>query len=593
MRLGFYLLLIISFLSVSIDAQNINPQVQKKINEYIKFAQQNKAKGNNNIAASYYLKVGNMYRQYNSVDKAIEAYSNALDLLKNSANYTAKSQINTYLAFLYRQKRNLAQSEKYFVQAYNTLKNYADKNTLASMQYNIGEVQEAQKKYKEAIKSYNNALTMFLELNSWSSLKTVTFKMAKCYKMLGDEANYTKYYNWYVSYEKKIKDEVIKQKEKEAVIEREKAQKNLLQLQIQQYKNKMMSDSVLLMQRIAQQSKAEVELQKIKLMQKDAQIQHQKELEKERKKTIEILAGGLMIIFVALFFIFLLYLSNIKKKNELQKLNKRLKEQNKLIEDSRKELEKKNKQITDSINYASKIQQAILPLVLKIKKSFKDSFIFYRPRDVVSGDFYWYAEIEKYRIIAAIDCTGHSVPGAFMSMIANTLMNEIIKTKKITDLNIILYELNKGVVDTLIKNRPDEAMNDGMDISIFKFEKNSRKAEFIAANHKAIIFVDGNIEILEGDLFSIGGFIEGIEPEFNKIDVDLGKESVIYMFSDGFIDQFNIKNKKYMTNRFIDFVSKIYGKNMDEQERLFSKEFDDWRGEQRQIDDVLVIGLKI
>jgi serine phosphatase RsbU (regulator of sigma subunit) len=226
--------------------------------------------------------------------------------------------------------------------------------------------------------------------------------------------------------------------------------------------------------------------------------------------------------------------------------------------------------------------------------SFKGAIIFYRPRDVVSGDFYWFFESDNYKIIATVDCTGHSVPGAFMSMIANTLLNEIVKAKKIFEPQKILTELNNGVISTLHSSQNVEGLNDGMDISIYRFEENKRKAIFASANHVSLIFTDDKMNIIEGDMYSIGGLMENEKKiNFTQQEVDLGQESMIYMFSDGFVDQFNDKGKKYMSKNFFKFLSSIHKLPIPEQDKKFELEFDTWRNDFRQIDDVLVIGLKV
>ncbi len=281
-----------------------------------------------------------------------------------------------------------------------------------------------------------------------------------------------------------------------------------------------------------------------------------------------------------------------KQKQNLEILNSELTQKNTEIEKHRKELEYKNQQIGASIKYASRIQRAILPVRAAIENAFKNVFFFYRPRDVVSGDFYWFTETKNSKIIAAIDCTGHSVPGAFVSMIANTLLNEIIKTNRITDLSEILNQLNKGVVKTLSNTNDEDDVNDGMDISIFKFN-NDRTAQFASANHVSVIFVDGKKQILEADYYSIGGFSEAKNIKFQQINIDLGKKAKIYMFSDGFADQFNEKRKRYMSQNLFKFFTKIQNEPFKEQGQLLTDEFDQWRGSHRQIDDVLVIGIEI
>ncbi len=576
-----------------IKAQNISPAQQNRINQYLSLANKNEKSNNNSVAANYFINAANIYRQVNMTDNAIANYSKALNLLTNSHNNTAKYRISNYLAYLYRTKNDFANAEKYFLNSYNLIKNYGKRQTIASALYNLGQIQENQAKYKDAVNNFNKALTIFLESDNWQSIKTVSFKMANCYNKLGDEPNYLKYYNLYTTFDKKLKDEIIKQKEKQAIIMGQLAKEKDLKLQLQMFQNKSMSDSLKLQQKLNEQSQAEIELQKLQLKQNRQEIAVRKQREKERRRVILMLSFGLAIIFLGFIVILKFYYQNKKQKEKLKVLYDELSAKNILIEENRKALEQKNKHITDSINYASRIQHAILPTNIKIEKNFKDSFIFYLPRDVVSGDFYWFAEVDNYKIIAAIDCTGHSVPGAFMSLIANTLLNEIIKAKRNIELSKILTELNRGIVRTLNTNVNDDSLNDGMDISMYRFEKDSRKALFASANHISIIYIEGKQQIIESDFYSIGGFIENTDFEFSQKEIDLGKEAVIYMFSDGYADQFNEENKKYLTQNFISFIDSIHELPLSEQHLKIANEYERWKGKNRQIDDILVIGLKV
>lgn len=579
--------------NIYVSAQNLSSAQQNKIDEYTQLADKNIQENNNSVAANYLINVANIYRQVNMTDEAISNYSKALDLLGNSSNNSAKIQINTYLAYLYRGKNDFVNAEKYFTNSYILIRNSGSREEIASVVYNLGQIQENQNKFQEAVKNYDEALSIFLELNKWENSKTIAFKMANCYNKIGDNQNYLKYYNLYVSFDKKLKDEIISQKEHEAVVQTELAKQKDLKLKLELFKSKSMSDSLKMQQKINEQSQAEIDLQKLQIKQSELVIKNKEKLANQRHKIILILSIGLVLIFLFLLLILFFYFQNKKQKEKLKILYGELSNKNELIEFKNKELEVKNKHITDSINYACRIQHAILPTNINIEKNFKESFIFYLPRDVVSGDFYWFAEVDNYKIIATIDCTGHSVPGAFMSLIANTLLNEIVKTKKTTDLGLILTDLNHGIIKTLNTTVKDDSLNDGMDISIYRFEKDSRKAKFAAANHVSLLYVDGVQQLIESDFYSIGGFIETLDFKFTEKEIDLGKETVIYMFSDGYADQFNSENKKYMTKNFINFIDTVHQFPLSEQHIKIMDEYERWKGENRQIDDILVIGLKV
>lgn len=615
------ILSIIILSSFYIFAQDIDPNTQAKIDEYQQLVEQYKSEGNNGGAVNYLIKIGNIYSQANSLDNAIESFKNAEILLESSSNITAKVQLSNSLGYLYMRKADYATAEQYFKDAYEKSLDFANPESLMSSLLNIGQCQNNQNNYQAAIETYTEVLNIALELDNYDMVKNAASKVALSYEKLGDTQNYTYYYNLSKSFENKQKDKIIAEKEAEVRTQRLIAKQNAMSLKMQEYKTKMMKDSLSLQQQLNDQNEARIELlnkqQELRdslIYQQEKDLTNQKKLTKAQNRVISLLIFGIIIFVIAFLLIFRLYVVNKKQKvkldnmnkdlnnlnanlnklnDDLSSKNKKIEKQSVILEKQKNDLEKQNQKISDSINYASRIQQAILPVKHAIQNDFKGAFIFYRPRDVVSGDFYWYVNLGKEKILAAVDCTGHSVPGAFMSMIANTLLNEIIKAKGITKLNEVLTKLNKGVIETLHSSKNVEGVNDGMDISLYKFEEGSRTAKFASANHVSAIFVDGNRKVIDGDFYSIGGMEEDMQVEFTEKEVDLGEESYIYMFSDGFIDQFNKKGKKYMSKRFFKFLDEIQPLKIKEQEKKISNEFDLWKQDFRQIDDVLVIGLKV
>ncbi|CAN5355999.1 hypothetical protein BH09BAC5_BH09BAC5_12780 [soil metagenome] len=258
-------------------------------------------------------------------------------------------------------------------------------------------------------------------------------------------------------------------------------------------------------------------------------------------------------------------------------------------------IEKKNRQITDSITYAKRIQDSILPTEEMLKKKFSESFIFFQPRDIVSGDFYWLSEQNDLIFIAVADCTGHGVPGAFMSMIGNTLLNEIVNEKGIYEPDEILARLDIGISTALQQNNNTEinSQDDGMDISLCVIDKKSKTISFSAANHSLYVFRKGISEIIEGDIFSIGGIFGRDEKKFFKKQVQMDEFTSVFMMTDGYADQFGgPQNKKFMTNELCKLMGEIVQKNVEEQKKILADNFSVWKGEQKQLDDVLVIGFK-
>jgi len=261
------------------------------------------------------------------------------------------------------------------------------------------------------------------------------------------------------------------------------------------------------------------------------------------------------------------------------------------IVQQKKVIEEKNKDITESIEYAKTIQEAILPTNEFIKKIFHHSFVLYKPKDVVSGDFYWFAEKNDKKIIACCDCTGHGVPGAMMSIIGNNLLNQIINKFDITNTDEILNRLHLSIRETL--NQSDESISkDGMDISLLVLDKDN-KAMFSGANRPLIIIRGKELIIKKGNKLAVGGTHHEKIESFLKHDIDFLNGDLVYLFSDGFADQFNDIDEKLMTKRFYDLLTKIADKPMEEQHQYLYGFIVDWQGLQSQTDDILVIGIKI
>jgi serine phosphatase RsbU (regulator of sigma subunit) len=258
------------------------------------------------------------------------------------------------------------------------------------------------------------------------------------------------------------------------------------------------------------------------------------------------------------------------------------------------ELERKNKEITDSINYAKRIQEALLPDRKKIKQALPDSFIFYQPKDIVSGDFYFFTERGDDIIISSVDCTGHGVPGALMSMIGINFLNQIVNEKGITSPHEILAELHRKVLQALSSDGSNRSYIDGMDMGIVRINKKTRQMTFSGAVRPLYLFSAEGFSEIKGDKRSIGGIKEMQDVHFSSHQIASGTGDVFYIFSDGFADQFGEQTgKKFMSQRFRQLLSEIRELSMDQQQQKIESAFVSWKGSAEQIDDVLVIGVRM
>lgn len=283
-----------------------------------------------------------------------------------------------------------------------------------------------------------------------------------------------------------------------------------------------------------------------------------------------------------------------ENQNLSDEIEKKVQERVNEILAEKKEVEVKNQDMMDSLVYAKRLQQAILPEISDIKNDLDDFFILYLPKDIVSGDFYYYAKKEEKSIIAAADCTGHGVPGAFMSLVANNALNHVINRKGITEPAEVLNSTHDEVVQAL-KQRKTGSTNDGMDIALLTVDKKAKKLVYSGA-HRPLYFIRHNkFKEIKANRQPIGGSAEKYKRvAFDQHEIDYTEGDIFYICSDGYPDQFGgKKDKKYMTKRFKRFLFFIHRSPMEKQKELLKNEIEAWRGETEQTDDILIIGIKL
>jgi phosphoserine phosphatase RsbU/P len=283
-----------------------------------------------------------------------------------------------------------------------------------------------------------------------------------------------------------------------------------------------------------------------------------------------------------------------KQKEEIECQRDSLAEKNAQLNEAYVEIEEQKKHIMDSIYYARRIQTAILPSFQLLDSRIKNYFIFYLPKDIVSGDFYWFTEVDGLIMIAAVDCTGHGVPGAFMSIVGYNQLHNAVNVKKARKASDILNELNQGVINTLNENSGESSIKDGMDMTLCVFDFKKKKVDFAGANNPMILVRNNTPVKYKGDRFPIGAFVEQKAQNFTNNVIDLKEGDMIYLFSDGYADQFGgPENKKFFTRRFEELLLNIHSRPLAEQKEMLKTTLYDWMGSNSQVDDILVIGIKI
>lgn len=264
------------------------------------------------------------------------------------------------------------------------------------------------------------------------------------------------------------------------------------------------------------------------------------------------------------------------------------------IEKNRDEIARNVKNITDSIRYAKRIQRAIFPTDSDIKKLLPASFVFFRSKGIVSGDFYWVEKKEDKVLFAAVDCTGHGVPGAFMSLVANNLLNQAINEHGYTRPGFILDEVNSGLTATLHQSYEESNVKDGMDIALCSIDYENKILEYAGAYNPLLIVRNGELIEIKADKFPIGVFLGESLKKFTNHQIQLEKGDMIYVFSDGYADQFGgEKNKKFKKREFKKLLVDISRMSPEEQYKKLENTLEKWQGNNEQVDDIVVIGVKI
>ncbi|MBE2187829.1 MAG: SpoIIE family protein phosphatase, partial [Candidatus Kapabacteria bacterium] len=305
-----------------------------------------------------------------------------------------------------------------------------------------------------------------------------------------------------------------------------------------------------------------------------------------------------VIVFIVMFLIaFIRFREKKKLSEELAKQKEEIENQ-KIIVESQKELvegqkevlQEKNEQIYASITYASTIQHAILPWESTLKNAFNDILIFYKPKDIVSGDSYWFQEVEGIKFLAAIDCTGHGTPGAMLTVIASTALDDAVLGKRLSDPAEILTYINEKVTDILNQRLSENQTRDGMEVAMIAIHLD--KIQFSGAG-RPLYLKNGTLEIIKTDKRGIAGSTKNDEYQFNSIEIKKSENIILYLTTDGFADQMNEDGKKYSTRRFLALLESIADNPLSEQYEILNTELAAHQGNKHQIDDITIIGVRI
>ena len=511
-----------------------------------------------------YSNIGTVYAEEGKNKQALEYFYKFLKIAEESDNKKNIAIAYLNISNVYDVEGNFDKSFEMQFKAIKVFEELGNQSELALIKANIGvsyldlvksdkNASNKQKNIKESRKYLKEALELYQKIGQLESISQVYFNLYELENLKGDFAISLSNYKSHVKY----RDSLIKLEDNDKSIRAE------LNYEFDQKEN---------ITRLEQE-----------------RVQAVADEESNKQKSVLYLFI-VAFIFTAIFAFFI-----FKSNRSKNKANKIITLQKLEVERQKSLVEEKQVQLVSSINYAKQIQESILIAEDEIIKNFRDLFITYIPKDIVSGDFYWYSKQGNESFIVVADCTGHGVPGAFLSMVGSTLLNEIINHKKLADPALIIKELAIGLSNTLINKDKDEYNQDGMDISICKINHETKKLFFAGAN-QPIYILDGktNHEI-KPQISSINGiFAMNQSDKITNFEWELKPETMVYMSTDGFVDQIGeVTKKKYLSSRYEKLLRELYPLPIEKQNQLLEEAFEEWKGDSKQIDDVLVIGFKI
>ena len=586
--------------------------VKLTVAKCLEYAAEKEQYGDKKEATRFLNMVGSHYWESKEYSSAILHFEKSLRLNQEISNINGMAMINNNLGMIHADAQTYEKSLFYFEETLKIRKTSNEKLGSISALINIAVVLNNLKRYKEAAQKLEEALVLAREINDLTQIRGCYGMLSETYEKGGNHELSIRYFNLYRTvhemlqkekenkYLKNIDDERLKVLLAESEKQKKEIELLMTNKELDEKQSelaKSTNDSKLLTQRF---SKQELAIQVLTKDQAISNLNYLKEKEKveAEKKLRYYTVFGLMILVAFAVFLLISFAQKRKANIELNKKNKEvniqreeIREQNNHLEYTFNEIKKKNEHITSSINYARMIQAASLPSSEKVTQLFENSFIFFKPRDIVSGDFYWVGEKNNKKIIVAADCTGHGVPGAFMSMIGINLLNQIVSSIE-PEPDKILAELHKGILEAL--NKKETNNRDGMDISILVIDEEENKISFSGAKNPLVYIQNKEIKVIKGDKESIGSNRQEAIV-FTKHEIELVNQTYLYIFSDGFQDQFGGegRERKFSSKKLQELLFENFEKSFINQEKQLNDTLIEWMKASKQIDDILVIGIKL
>ncbi len=565
--------------------------------------------GKNIEVGALILELGDLYRSNGEHIKAEEQYKNAVNTFEDSESWELKIRAYDRLGKLHSINSRYKDALEAFLNSLRLAESYAPKRAQISAQIECGITYDNLKKSKNTLIYLENSALLAEEIKD-VELSQYCYRLlinaSRKYKKIKKTIAYLDKYHFY--------NNLLNEEEKEST-----------EIEIEEVKQKIHQKNLDLINSSLELYENKVELKKTEENlneEKEINEQHQNNIdsmERERKfkdlkikalndakefsSTITKIVFGIVFLVIGVAaYIYYIFRQQVKRKRFIRGQKRALEKQHALLEDQ-------HHKITSSINYAQRIQEASLPTITEIETRLKEQFILFKPRDVVSGDFYWFynpqstnlhsdqtelkvEHTEQEYLISAVDCTGHGVPGAFMSMIGFSVLNRIVSNGELNPA-LILNQLHSEINADLKQSKSENV--DGMDMVMCSVDEEKKELIMAGAKNSLIYIQEDELHFIKGDVFTIGGTHHGTDITFTNHTVKFDKPTTFYMFSDGYVDQFGgPEDKKFMSKRFKNILLSIHKMPLEEQKEYLNNTINEWMGEEsNQIDDILVWGFKL
>lgn len=537
--------------------------------------------------------IGSVFKRQRSYDKALEYYEKELNLAKEIKSKSLEAEALYLCASMYGQMGDSDKDLQYLLKALGIYREENNTKSIALMLGNISNNYADRNDYKKAVEYGEQSLAIYLQSNEKEKLVATFGDLGMYHSKLKQYKKALEYFNKALEMNEKVETKhLLNKKDITRYVAYTMADMGDYRSAFNKYlEYRVLEDSLnnldnkMYLSDLEKKYDTEKKEKEIDLLNKDKQM-HQSELAKQATQRNALILGISLVMIIAAISI-IAFVNNRKKSKLLSMQVNEINYQNSVIKE-------KNKDITDSIVYAKRLQEAVFPSTNELNNYFAESFVLFRPKDIVSGDFYWFEQIGDKTIFIVGDSTGHGVPGAFMSILGHNLLNQIILEEKITEPCEILSLLDKRVTSALNKKGSKQEYNDGMDIGVCVINKNTNKLVYAGANRPLIIKRGETIFDLKQNKFAIGGITTSEAKVFLQHEMVTQKDDALYLFSDGYYDQFGgPKGKKFKFKQLQELLLANAHKPMAEQMVLLNSSFENWMGNLEQIDDVCIVGVKI